>query len=185
MADHLERLHQLIKKIRPNDRRHALDVLKNERERILGAPGGLFKHQNWKGGYIDHLIETMSTACLLYKTLNMQRRLQFTLSDALYVLFLHDFEKMYKITTDKRGRPIRTELAGDQEYHTAEIIIKRLKIPLTKVQMNALIYAEGEKNDYHPTKRIMNPLAAFVHCCDTISARIWFDEPRKSGLMKI
>lgn len=185
MADHLERLGQLIKKIKSSDRRHALSIMKNESERILSAPGGFHKHQNWEGGYVDHLIETMSTACLLYKTLNAQRDLSFTLSDALYVLFLHDLEKMYKMTIDKHGRPMRTNLADDSEYSSAKIIVKHLQIPLTKVQLNALMYVEGEKSDYHPTKRIMKPLAAFVHCCDTISARIWFDEPRKSGVIKI
>lgn len=84
------------------------------------------------------------------------------------------------MTIDKQGQPVRTELAGDPEYHSAKIIAKRLKFPLTKIQLNALTYVEGEKNDYHPSKRIMNPLAAFVHCCDTISARIWFDEPKKA-----
>lgn len=141
------------------------------------------KHQYWEGGYADHIIETMSFACILYKVLNIHRCLPFTLSDALYVLFLHDLEKMHKLTIDKWGKSARTELARNPEYHSVKIIVKRLKFPLTKIQLNALTYAEGEKNDYHPTKRIMNPLAAFVHCCDTISARIWFDESKKSGLV--
>lgn len=177
-------LRKLINGINPRNRRYALALLSSERERILSAPGGLHKHQNWKGGYIDHLIETMSTACLLYEALKNQRRLNFTLSDALFILFLHDLEKVFKMAVDANGQPIRTPLADDQKYKTAVVIVKRLKIPLTKKQLNALTYVEGEKNDYHPTKRIMNPLAAFIHCCDTISARIWFDEPKKSGLMK-
>ena len=92
---------------------------------------------------------------------------------------------MYKLTVDEQGSPERSKLAANSNYCSAEVIVKKLKIPLTAAQRNALRYAEGEKEDYHPTKRIMNPLAAFVHCCDTISARIWFDEPKKSGLLSI
>lgn len=183
MSDHSKELREIINQIQVRDRKHVLAIMQNEDERMRKAPGGLYKHQNWKGGYVDHVLETMKVACLLYETLSSQRRLPFGLSDALYVLFLHDLEKMYKTTTNKAGRPMRTLLAEDPNYHSAKIIVQRLKIPLTKMQLNALMYVEGEKNDYHPTKRVMNPLAAFVHCCDTISARIWFDEPRKSGLM--
>ena len=184
MADHCQQLYRLVKKIDPRDRKHVLAILKTEDERIRTAAGGLYKHQNWKGGYIDHVVETMSVACLLYKVLNSQRRLPFTLSDALYVLFLHDLEKIYKITIDKWGRPIRSDLATNPKYRSASTIVKRLKVPLTKDQLNALTYVEGENKDYHPTKRIMNPLAALVHCCDTVSARIWFNEPQKSGLIR-
>ncbi len=181
MVNHLEQLNTLVKKIKLSDRRHVLAIIKNEGERFQSAPGGLHKHQNWKGGYVGHLVETMSIACLLYETLNNQRQLLFTLSDALYVLFFHDLEKIYNMTIDGRGRPIPAALAGNPKYQSAIIIAKRLKISLTRDQSNALKYVEGEKNDYHDTKRIMNPLAAFVHCCDTISARIWFDEPRQSN----
>ena len=182
MPNHLDQLHKLIKKIKPKDRKHALRIINSESERFQNAPGGLHKHQNWKGGYIDHLLESMSIAGLLYEKLNKQRQLQFTLSDALYILFLHDLEKMYRMTIDKQGRPVLSLLAKDPKYNSAVVIVNQLKIPLTKEQLNALKYVEGENDDYHATKRIMNPLAAFVHCCDTISARIWFDEPKKSGI---
>jgi hypothetical protein len=67
MMDNEQQLHELINRINPLNRKYALAVLKNEHKRISNAPGGLHKHQNWKGGYIDHLVETMSTACLLYE----------------------------------------------------------------------------------------------------------------------
>ncbi len=185
MPDHLHELLELTRNIRPKERKYVLGIIEKESIKIRKAPGGLYKHQNWKGGYIDHLTETMSVACILFDTMNKHRRLSFSLSDALYVLFLHDLEKLYRLTVDVRERPVRTELASNPNYRSAEVILKRLKIPTTKTQRNALKYAEGEKQDYHPTKRVMNPLAAFVHCCDTISARIWFDEPKKSGLLKI
>ncbi|MDO8593001.1 MAG: hypothetical protein Q7R92_04525 [bacterium] len=181
MTNRLKNIYTLIKKIKPLHRKYVLNIIKNESERFQTAPGGLYKHQNWKGGYVDHLIETMSIACLLYEAINNQRRLHFTLSDILYTLFFHDLEKIYKMSIDKRGRPVSTPLKNNPNYQSAIIIVKKLKIPLTNEQMNALKYVEGEKNDYHKTKRIMNPLAAFIHCCDTISARIWFDEPKKSN----
>ena len=47
---------------------------------------------------------------------------------------------------------------------------------LSKEEFNAIKYMHGENEDYHPTKKIMLSLTAFVHCCDIISARIWFNK---------
>lgn len=70
--NHSKRLDELVKKIRLKDRRHVLSIIKSENQRIWHAPGGLYKHQYWRGGYIDHIIETMSFACILYKALNVR-----------------------------------------------------------------------------------------------------------------
>ena len=43
----------------------------------------------------------------------------------------------------------------------------------------ALKYIHGEGDDYQKDKRVMTPLCAFCHCCDVISARIFFDYPKQ------
>jgi len=45
--------------------------------------------------------------------------------------------------------------------------------------LNALKYVHGEGNDYNPEVNVQGPLAAFVHCCDTFSARVWPDFPKE------
>jgi hypothetical protein len=52
---------------------------------------------------------------------------------------------------------------------------------LTTAHKNALKYVHGEWADFNPTERIQGPLAAFVHTCDTISARIWYEYPQQAN----
>src|SRR3989344_2276006 len=142
--------------------------------RMKSAKGSENNHQSWEGGYLDHIHEVMNIADYLYIKLDYLRPMPFLISDALIVLFLHDIEKPYKYTEEgfniktKRGRALfRLEM------------IKKYGIKLTLEQQNALKYVEGEGKDYTNLHRIMNELAAFCHVCDTISARVWHDYPKK------
>ncbi|MEK6857827.1 MAG: hypothetical protein AABX39_04540, partial [Nanoarchaeota archaeon] len=54
---------------------------------------------------------------------------------------------------------------------------KEYNFTLTEEHWNAVKYAEGEKDDYSPGKRTSSSLAAFVHLCDSWSARGWYDCP--------
>lgn len=134
------------------------------------APGSGHNHQAWPGGYIDHVEEVMRIAVSLYWTLDAVRPLPFTVEDALLVLWLHDIEKPWKV----KGR----DWPKEERRHFARTKIVEYGIVLTPEQENALRYVEGEGDDYRGDRRIMNELAAFCHCCDVISARIWHDEPR-------
>ena len=128
------------------------------------AAGSSHNHQAWKGGYLDHVVETMNIACWLYET--SPRKLPFKLEDALVVMFLHDIEKPFK---------------GSHHWDTKEdrrtfrdTFIHQNQIALTVDQRNALRYVEGEYDDYSNKERKMGPLAAFCHCCDVMSARLWW-----------
>ena len=150
-------------------------LFKDFEGRFKAAPGSLRKHQAWKGGYIHHVEETMNLGNMIYKEMSAFRKLPFTFSDVILVLFLHDLEKPFRYV------PTKKEFGNDIEKHAfIESLIKKYKIKLTATHKNALDYVHGEGNDFHRTKRIQKPLAAFVHCLDTMSARIWFDEPKKS-----
>lgn len=144
-------------------------------ERFKAAPGSLRKHQAWEGGYVHHLEETMNLGALIYKEMNRFRKLEFSFSDVILILFLHDLEKPFRYV------PTKKEFRSDVEKRAfIESLIKKYKIKLTADHKNALKYIHGEGDSFHRTKRIQKPLAAFVHCLDTVSARIWFDEPKKS-----
>lgn len=141
-------------------------------------PGSSHNHQTWQGGYRDHLEEVMNTACVLYNSLNTLRSLNFTLSQALFVLFLHDVDKL------QRYEVVAGEVMKKQDYekgliqHTKQLLEKKYSYVLSPEEANALEYVHGEGADYSSKRRVMNELAAFVHCCDIISARIWFDQGR-------
>lgn len=128
--------------------------------------GSATKHQAWVGGYRDHITEVMHIAITTYRALETIRPLPFSLSDALVGCFTHDIEKIWKHAFDP----------NDRKYVDKEQILAA-EFHLTDDLWNAVKYAHGEGDDYHPTERVQQPLAAFVHHCDNTSARIWFDQP--------
>jgi len=55
-------------------------------------------------------------------------------------------------------------------------LIDQHGILLSDSQKNALRYVEGvPDSEYTPGERTMGELAAFCHCCDILSARLWYD----------
>jgi len=133
---------------------------------ILSAAGSAHNHHAWQGGYADHIIEIFKIAKILYRTMDGFRKLIFALDSALIVLYFHDIEKIWKHSQAK-------EDIDKLEFYNHGI--KEFGLSFTDDEMNALKYIHGEKDDYRADARIMNPLAAFCHCVDTMSARIWFD----------
>lgn len=164
---------QLIALIDGSNREHCASIIRDNFDRFHEAPGSLSKHQAWKGGYIDHLEETMNYAINLYNMMNGFRELPFTISDAILVLFLHDLEKPFRYVEPKLD--LSTEV---DKKRFVNGLIEKYGISLTNDQMNSLKYIHGEGDDYSRTVNVQGPLAAFVHMCDTVSARIWFDYPK-------
>ncbi|MFH0856626.1 MAG: hypothetical protein V1860_01880 [bacterium] len=175
-----KQLNELFNKMTPAQKNFCAMVIKENASKFYSAPGGLYKHQNWEGGYHDHVVETMAIATLLYQGLSQYRPLPFTLAESLYLIFIHDLEKMFILTISKNGKPIKiqTEIKGQSSFEKTMEMLDKYHLKLSKKHVNALKYCHGENEDYHPTKKIMNPLAAFIHCCDTISARIWYQYPK-------
>lgn len=115
----------------------------------------------------------MSFGCKLFDMMNADRSLDFSISDVILVLFLHDLEKPFRYTEPKY------EFSGDEDKKIfINDLIDKYKIILNDSHKNALMYIHGEGDDFDRIKRVQKPLAAFVHVCDVISARIWFDYPK-------
>ncbi len=147
------------------------------------APGSRHNHQNWSGGYLDHVTEVMYLAYEFYTLftdkLYHKRPVPFTLSDALLTLFFHDFEKPWKYELGPDGQ-LHTKHGFEtkqacQKFRLAKIAEYGLVLPEHIVQ--AIQYTEGESHDYNPNRRVMSELAAFCHMCDVCSARIFYDYP--------
>lgn len=163
---------ELLSQFDPKRRRVCNNILKDFSAEIRVFPGSVKKHQAWEGGYMDHVSEAMNIAVPLYETMNSRRKLPFTLNDALFVIFIHDLDKLLRYKT-KKGR---NDAGKNHDYYleqVIELLNKKYSYKLTADEENGLRYVHGEIKDYHPTKRRMKPLACFVHCCDIISARMW------------
>jgi len=163
----------------PEPNRDAASRLWHDHEELFeNAKGSGSKHQAWQGGYRDHVTEACNIAQLLYTPMQSTGRpLSFSLEDAVLVLFLHDIEKPFKQAKivprlEHNGAKDKTVIAAFKED-----LIKKYNFALNEQHWNALHYAEGEGDDYDPQKRVMGPLAAFVHTCDVISARIYHEHP--------
>lgn len=140
------------------------------KEKCGDAKGSSSNHQNWEGGYFNHINDVMEYGVYLYELLSKVDKLPFSLSDAMLVLFLHDIEKPLKY-----GSKYKLDLSNEE---IRKLLISEYEIELSSVHISALKYIHGEGNDYSSTKRMMNPLSAFCHCCDIISARIFFDRKK-------
>lgn len=154
------------------------DIYKKFKPEMLMSSGSQHNHQAWEGGYLDHVVDTMNVARLLFQAMNDKRKLEFSLSDALVTIFFHDIEKAF---------PSRINELTNNTYFTRPKAKTKVRFRiiheeqvwgyLNDAQKNALDFAEGENEHYTNERRVMGPLAAFVHMCDITSARIWFDHP--------
>ncbi len=170
----------LIEMMDESNRKKCRKILSDNIDSFVYSHGSTHNHQNWQGGYWDHIVEVMNMAVVLYQA--DPRPFPFTLSSALLVLFLHDIEKPWKYES------FGGELRSKQEFDTEEKshafrdeFIKRYGIKLTDEEQNALKYVHGENEDYSSKQRVMGALAAFCHVCDVWVARIRFDCPMKEN----
>jgi hypothetical protein len=147
-------------------------ILADNRKLFQMVQGSANNHQNWPGGYFDHVQEIMNIAIVLYGQLNVIRPLPFSLSDLLLVVYLHDIEKPWKYQYDLQKE-------DHQRFRTAKLA--QYGIVLTPEQKNGMKYVEGESSDYTNRRRVMGPLACVAHMCDICSARLWFDHPFEDG----
>lgn len=158
-------------------------ILADHRKLMQTVQGSTNNHQNWFGGYFDHVQEIMNIVVMLYWALSAARPLPFALSDALLIVYLHDLEKPWKYELRDDGQlHHRPGIETKQQAHEFRMAkLAEYGITLTPMQLNALKYVEGELADYSPRHRVMNELAALCHMADVASARIWFDCPKESG----
>lgn len=168
-------LQTLLGKIDPKKRKICFLIKKDFATKFETFPGSISKHQWWPGGYRNHLEETMNIAVVLFDALQKKRGVPFSLSDALFILFIHDLDKLisYKRTGKKFKRTKRHE-----EINVPQLLKEKYSFRLNPTERNAIRYIHGENQDSNPRKRVMLPLTAFVHCCDILSARVWYEKGR-------
>lgn len=156
----------------------------DHRQRVLTAPGSRGAHHAWEGGYQEHVRQTMMIVAHTYELLRSVGRLdelpsheQFSLNDALVVMFLHDIEKpfVYGIGADSKVVVERPMDKATRRAFRADVI-DRYGFKLTPTMANALQFVEGERDaDYIPGGRAEQPLASLCQVADNLSARALYD----------
>ena len=145
------------------------NFLDDHEDFIRAAYGSSHNHQNWSGGYLDHVLACLGLAHETYVALNAVHPLPFALDSAMLVLFFHDIEKIWAYSG---GPP--TKFDKDDWYD--EILPSRYSIFFSEEERSALMYVHGEGDDYRKDTRVMNELGAFCHVIDVMSARIYHDK---------
>ncbi len=158
-------------------------ILEDNKELFKIAPGSGNNHHAWPGGYWDHVTEVMNLAVIWYDPANERRPLPFSLSSALFILFLHDIEKPWRYQMQPDGSLVKDPRiqTKDQRKAFRDKKLADYMITLAPDEANAMQYVEGELADYTADARAMGPLAAFCHACDNTSARLWHDYPLACG----
>ena len=156
-------------------------ILFDNRKLFQTVQGSTNNHQNWPGGYFDHVQEIMNIAILLYGQLSSVRPLPFSLSDLLLVVYFHDIEKPWKYELREDGQlHHKSSMQTKEDHHRFRMAkLTEYGIVFTLEHENGIKYAEGELNDYSNRNRVMGPLACVAHMCDVCSARLWFSHPMK------
>lgn len=174
---------QLLDLIDHPNRAACKKLLVDNLELFKRVQGSTHNHQAWPGGYLDHVTEVMNIGLKLYDQFATIRRMTFSISDLMLVLFLHDIEKPWKYEIGEDGqlqhKPTMLTKADHQRFRMEKLA--EYSIELTPEHENGLKYAEGELSDYSNRERKMGPLAAMAHMSDVASARIWFDYPAEKN----
>ena len=90
-------------------RQHALLKIYRDLGDLFHHGAGGNNHQNWPGGYADHVAEIIRINRILYPAMNAVRPLPFTMGQADVVLFFHDIEKPFKYGPPDDPRVMRFE----------------------------------------------------------------------------
>lgn len=172
-------IEKMLNMIDEPNRTACMRIFADNRKLFQTVQGSTNNHQNWLGGYFDHVQEVMNIAVVLYERFGLLRPLPFSLSDLLLVLYLHDIEKPWKYELREDGglyhKPSFETKEDSQRFRMVKL--KECGIALTPEQENGLKYVEGEHDDYTNRRRVMGPLACLAHMCDVASARLWFNHP--------
>lgn len=163
------------------------------KEKLEEVPAGAKHHHWWEGGLNDHCSEMIGLGLDLMEM--YPGDVQFTKSDVIISVFLHDFAKIWtyrKITSEDRERNKRllpnqvftyTERKPLVDDESATLLeLSKYGISPTEMQWSAVLFAEGGYADanFGPEGRTSigryisskNPLVVFTHILDLYSSQL-------------
>jgi len=162
MSDHI--LDSILNELQDPRKEAILAFHEEFRDKIYASKGSSHNHQNWEGGYADHIADACQIAKVLHMSLTgLFSEVPVNIDSAIIVLYFHDIEKIWKYTDGT--------FIDKVEWY--EKILPERGITFSPEELNALRYTHGEGDDYRKDARVMNELAALCHAADNLSARMW------------
>src|SRR3989344_8253138 len=142
-------LQKLISKMAPHQQSVCRGIMSDFKSKFDKIPGSLHNHQAWIGGYRDHVEEILNIACVVYTALNKKRKLDFTLGESLFVLFLHDLDKLYRYEICSDGSIISRDYCSSNYLKSIrQMLHKKYKYVMRNEELDALKYVHGEGDSY-------------------------------------
>lgn len=166
-----------LDQINPDNRDKCIKLHNHFTTNYSDAKWSLSKHQAWNWWYNQHIKDILNISERLFFVLNNLWDLDYKIEDTYLVLFLHDIEKPIKYTKNRTHEVLYLEKLWT--YEIRDYFLEKYNIILNDDIKLALKYIHWEWNEYSSTKRLMTPLWAHCHSCDTISARILYDKDKK------
>jgi len=161
-------------------RRNLKNLHSTLQERVKVMPASVKYHQNWTGGYRDHVRQVIQKAMELYRLLyidgltKVKPLVGFTMDDVILVAYIHDMDKLFryqKVNQPRDGR--EWEYAEVPAYDDSAKITQLCAqhgIILGDNHLEALAMHHGGWSANN--KRDMSPLAVIIHSADLISTYI-------------
>ncbi len=151
------------------------DFFVNYYKGFTEARGSRVKHHARVGGLRHHLLQMATLYSILYSIFSLLvAHRDYTISDGIVVIFLHDIEKLLKYTDQNDLDFYKGQYQSDPRI-MLQGVVREFQIPLLPKHWDALKYIHGEGADYDPNRRVMSAFGALCHCADILSARIGHD----------
>lgn len=134
-------------------------------DRFNTAKGSSGNHQDWHGGYRDHLTQVMGFGRLWASAFIDMPNAEFTPKFDSFVIaaYFHDIEKLFKYS--------HPSVVIDKDVFIRETLPEKWEFILSEQELLAIRHAHGEGDDYRKGERVMKPLGAWLHAADILSAR--------------
>lgn len=140
----------------------ALEIIKHYKHELEDKPASRFSHNNFRGGLLEHLFNTLNVAKEFFP---FDSKLHF-------LALLHDLGKCrcYKWINNKEGKEIAIHETPSVDHilHTIVMIID-YGIELDDYDLNALQFHHGGWSGF---KGFMDELAIKLHFCDMMAVKI-------------
>jgi hypothetical protein len=146
------------------------------KDAFITAKGSSNNHQNFHGGYVEHVYQCLLNVGFIIDNLNeiySITKIKVLEKSANKVILFHDFEKIWKYSDISYQNLFPTEMVNSFLHGKKDLyekILPKYGISFNEEELIALKNIHGEI-DYSENHRSMNELGAICHSAEILSSR--------------